>query len=78
RDLHELNLAHEVIDRIDVAHVLIKHLLHRRETRWPGFTTNQDYPERDDEEWLKFVNTRLNPETGDVEIVERPYSQVVS
>jgi adenylylsulfate reductase subunit A len=77
KNLHELMLAHEVIDRIDVSSVLIQHLLHRRETRWPGFTTNRDYPKRNDKEWLKFVNTRLNPDTGVVEVVERPYERAV-
>ncbi len=78
KELHELNLAHEVIDRIDVSLVLIRHLLYRKETRWPGFTTNRDYPERDDVNWQKFVNSRLNRDSGEIEMVERPYEQLVS
>ncbi|MBC7335237.1 MAG: adenylylsulfate reductase, partial [Clostridia bacterium] len=77
RDRHELVKAHEVIDRLDVAEVLVHHLLYRRETRWPGFQTRFDYPERDDAHWLKFVNSRRDPETGRIEMYQRPYRQLV-
>jgi len=72
KDWHELMEAHEVIDRIDVGKALLKHLLYRKETRWPGYQTRLDYPERDDKNWLKFVNSRKNPVTGEIEIIERP------
>ena len=42
-DLHELMNCHEVIDRIDVARVLVKHLQYRKETRWPAYQSNLDY-----------------------------------
>ncbi|MFQ5456279.1 MAG: adenylyl-sulfate reductase subunit alpha [Nitrospirota bacterium] len=77
KDCHELMEAHEVIDRIDVAKVLVRHLMYRKETRWPGFQTRLDYTERDDEQWLKFVNSRKNLETGEIEIFTRPYKQIV-
>ncbi len=76
RDLHELMTAHEVIDRLDVAEVLIHHMLAREETRWPGFTTRSDHPARDDERWLRFVNSRRDPVTGEIRIIERPYEQI--
>lgn len=75
-DLHELMNAHEVIDRVDVSEVLVSHLIHRKETRWPGYQTRLDFPERDDHRWLKFVNSRRDGE-GRVEIIERPYTQHV-
>ncbi len=77
RDLHELMLAHEVLDRIELAEVLIHHLLYRKETRWPGFTKRSDFPEKDDEAWLKFVNSIKNPQTGEIKMIERPYEQIV-
>lgn len=77
QDWHELMEAHEVIDRIDVAQSLVQHLLHRKETRWPGYQTRLDYPERNDSDWLKFVNSKRNPDTGQIEIIERPYVQLV-
>ncbi|HLB95081.1 MAG TPA: adenylylsulfate reductase, partial [Nitrospiria bacterium] len=76
-DLHDLMKVHEVLDRIDVAQVLVEHLLFRRETRWPAYQTRMDYPERDDEHWLKFVNSRRDPKTGVIEMVTRPYEQLV-
>lgn len=76
-DPHELMLAHEVMDRIDVAQALVEHLSYRKETRWPGFTTRCDYPHRDDRRWLKFVNSVRDRTTGAIRIVERPYEQLV-
>jgi len=76
-DLHELMKAHEVIDRVYVAQTLVEHMLFRRETRWPGYCTRTDYPERDDKNWLKFVNSRRDPETGEIKVFTRPYQQIV-
>jgi len=76
-DLHQLMKAHEVIDRIDVAQVLVEHLAFRKETRWPTYHSRTDYPERDDVNWLKFVNSRRNPRTGKIEMLTRPYEQII-
>lgn len=75
-DYHELIQVQEVLDRLDVARVLVEHLLHREETRWPGFQTRLDRPERDDRRWLLFVNSHRDP-GGGIRIVERPYEQLV-
>ena len=75
-DLHELMNCHEVIDRIDIAEVLIHHLLYRKETRWPAYQSRVDYPNRNDRDWLKFINSRVR--NNKVEIMERPYQQLVS
>lgn len=76
RDPHELMLAHEVIDRLDLAECVLLHLMHRKETRWPVFQTRTDYPERDDENWLKFVNSRRTAD-GSLEVIERQYRRIV-
>ncbi len=76
-DLHDLMKVHEVMDRIDVAQVLVEHLSFRRETRWPSYQTRVDFPKRDDENWLKFVNSRRDPQTGTIEMFTRPYEQIV-
>lgn len=76
-DYHELMLAHEVMDRMDVSEVLVNHLLYRKETRWPGYQTRLDYPDRNDEHWLKFVNSKRDIETGEVKVFTRPYEQIV-
>jgi len=77
RDMHELMLVHEVIDRIDVAQVLLEHLLFRKETRWPGYQTRLDYPDRDDSNWLCFVNSKRDRKTGAIEVFKVPYEQIV-
>ena len=77
-DPHQLMLAHEVKDRIDVAETLVHHLLYRKETRWPAFQTRTDYPNRDDKNWLKFVNSKKNTETGEIEVTTRPYKPTIT
>ncbi|MDF2633750.1 MAG: fumarate reductase/succinate dehydrogenase flavoprotein domain protein [Pelosinus sp.] len=68
-DLHELMLIYEVIDRLYVCETLIQHLSARKETRWHSFQENADYPTRDDENWLRFVNSRYSD--GEVKIILR-------
>jgi len=77
-DLHQLMKVHEIIDRVDVAEVLVEHMSYRKETRWPAYHTRTDYPERDDANWLKFVNSRRDVKTGKLEMMTRPYEQIVS
>lgn len=77
-DWHELMEAHEIIDRLDVAEVLVHHLLYREETRWPGWQTRTDYPAKDDARFDGFVNSRYDVKTGRVEMFMRPYVQLVS
>lgn len=72
-DMHELVKAHEVIDRVLVARVLVEHLLYRKETRWRSYQERLDYPERDDERWLTFVNSVYDRQTEQIQIIERPW-----
>lgn len=58
-DLYQLKQIHEVIDRLYVCKVLIRHLAARKETRWRAFQENGDYPHKDDANWRKLVNSRL-------------------
>ncbi|MEW6592804.1 MAG: adenylyl-sulfate reductase subunit alpha [Candidatus Hadarchaeota archaeon] len=76
-NLHELMLAHDLIDRIDVARVLVEHLIFRKETRWPGYQTRLDYTKLDDENWLCFVNSRRDPATGEIKVFKVPYMQML-
>jgi len=72
RNRHELVSCLELIDRFDVAKVLIEHLIYRQETRWPCYQSRVDFPERDDTNWLKFVNSVYNPTDGQLTFIERP------
>ncbi|MFQ5596530.1 MAG: adenylyl-sulfate reductase subunit alpha [Nitrospiria bacterium] len=76
-DLHQLMKAHEIIDRVDVAQVLVEHLSYRKETRWPTYHTRRDYPDRDDVNWLKFVNSVRDPKSGEIQMTTRPYEQII-
>lgn len=66
--------ALECIDRVDVARVLVEHLICRKETRWACYQTRLDYPEKDDSRWLTFVNSIYHAETDEIKMVERPLS----
>ncbi len=70
-DKHELVSCLELIDRFDVAKVLIEHLIYRKETRWPVFQTRTDYPEKDDTNWRGFVNSVYGPVEDRVRIIKR-------
>ena len=75
--LHELMEANETMDRVDVSEAVVHHLKARKETRWTGWQTRSDYPERDDANFDCFVETRRDPETGVVTAFTRPYEQLV-
>jgi len=68
-DFHELMLIHEIIDRLWICRVLIAHLIARQETRWKCYQDNQDFPQRDDGNWLKYVNSRF--QDGKIHILTR-------
>lgn len=69
-DTDDLLHIYELKDRLTVCKVLIAHLLARKETRWPGFGVNTDYPETSEDWQSKFVNSRLSG--GKIEIIYRP------
>ena len=64
--------ALECIDRVDVARILVEHLIYRKETRWACYQTRLDYPNKDDSRWLTFVNSVYNAKTDEIKMVERP------
>ena len=75
---HELMQAHETMDRVDVAEAVVHHLKARKETRWSGWQTRSDYPERDDEHFDCFVESVRDPETGAIRTFTRPYEQILN
>ncbi|MGN0642905.1 MAG: adenylyl-sulfate reductase subunit alpha [Huintestinicola sp.] len=68
-DLHELMFIYELRERLTVCRSLIAHLKARRETRWHSFAENLDHPERDDENFSCYVNSKL--ENGEIKIIKR-------
>lgn len=53
KDTHDLRNAHEVINMVQGAEVQLKTALTRTESR--GTFYREDYPYRDDENWLKWI-----------------------
>ena len=68
-DFQELMYICELKERLTVCKSLIAHLRARKETRWHSFAENLDYPEKDDRNFNKYVNSRL--ENGDIKIIIR-------
>lgn len=76
-DPHELMQALESMDRMDVAEAVVHHLKARKETRWAGWQTRSDYPERDDEHFDCFIESRRDPRSGEITVFTRPYGQLI-
>ncbi|HEV8627113.1 MAG TPA: adenylyl-sulfate reductase subunit alpha [Acidimicrobiia bacterium] len=73
RDLHDLLRCWEIWDRINCAEASMRHMLFREETRWPGYYYRGDFPRIDDENWKCFVNSRLDPKSGEWELQKVPF-----
>lgn len=68
-DFQELMYICELKERLTVCKSVIAHLRARKETRWHSFAENLDYPEKDDKNYNKYVNSRL--ENGEIKIIIR-------
>lgn len=77
KDLHELLRAWENYHRLRTAEVHLRHILFREETRYPGFYYRADYPKLDEDNWHCFVNSRMDPETGEWTMMKRPWVGLV-
>lgn len=68
-DFQELMYICELKERLTVCKSVIAHLRARKETRWHSFAENLDYPEKDDRNFNKYVNSRL--ENGEIKMIIR-------
>ncbi len=68
-DLQEVMYIYELKERLTVCKCVIAHLAARHETRWHSFAENTDYPEKDNVNFRKYVNSRL--ENGQIKIILR-------
>lgn len=78
RDRHELLRCWELRDRVWCAEAHLRHILYRKETRWPGYYYRGDYPKLDDENWHCFVNSRYDAATGEWELATVPHHSIVA
>jgi adenylylsulfate reductase, subunit A len=77
RNMHELLRCWELVHRTWTAEAHVRHMLHRKETRWPGYYYRTDYPDVDDTNWRKFVNSKYDPASNTWEMGTKPYIQIV-
>lgn len=68
-DFQELMYIYELRERLIICRSVIAHLKARHETRWHSFAENLNYPEKDDVNWRKYVNSRA--ENGEIKIILR-------
>ena len=76
RNHHELMRCWELVHRAWVGEAHMRHLLHRQETRWPGYYYRSDHPDLDDKNWRLFVNSKFTQESGEWSVFTRPYHQI--
>jgi len=76
-NLHELMRAWENVHRMYQAEAHVRTVLYREESRWPGYYFRSDFPAMDEENWHCFVNCRLDPATGEWEMLKRPILHIV-
>ena len=72
-DFQELMYIYELKERLTVCRSVIAHLKARKETRWHSFEENLDYPNKDEKNFNKYVNSRL--ENGEIKIIIRDLVQ---
>ncbi len=79
-DWHELGRAVETGFILDCAEMNARSALERKETRWGemGGHCRSDFPERDDENWLKHVLVRIDPETGEMTVLTSPVKRTIT
>ncbi|MBQ8194876.1 MAG: adenylyl-sulfate reductase subunit alpha [Oscillospiraceae bacterium] len=72
-DFQELMYIYELRERLTICRSVIAHLRARHETRWHSFAENLDHPEKDDINWRKYVNSRM--ENGEIKIILRDLTE---
>ena len=78
RNRHELMRCWEVVHRTWVGESHLRHLLYRKETRWPGYYYRSDYPDLDDANWRVFVNSTFNAAKNTWELQTKPYKNIIT
>ena len=63
--------------RIFTAEAHLRHILFREETRYPGFFYRADFPQLDEANWKCFVNSKINPKTGEWTCFKVPHKDLV-
>jgi len=76
-DLHELMRAWEIIHRLYTVEAHLRHIQFRKETRYPGFYYQADYPGQDDANWFCFVNSTYDKVKNEWSLKKVPYIKII-
>ncbi len=76
-DLHELMRAWEIYHRIWTVESHLRHIQFRKETRYPGFYYQADYPKQDDKNWFCFTNSKFDPKAQKWDVFKRDYIKII-
>ncbi len=76
-DLHELMRCWEIFHRIWTVESHLRHIQFRKETRYPGFYYQSDYPGQDDANWFCFTNSKYDPKAAKWEMMKRDYIKII-
>ena len=76
-DLHELMRAWEIYHRIWTVEAHLRHIQFRKETRYPGFYYQADYPGQDDKNWFCFVNSKFDPAKKEWSVFKKDYIKII-
>ncbi len=76
-DLHELMRAWEIYHRIWTVESHLRHIQYRKETRYPGFYYQADYPKQDDANWFCFTNSKFDPKAQKWDVFKKDYIKII-
>ena len=76
-DVHELMRCWEIEHRIWTVEAHLRHIQYRKETRYPGFYYQCDYPGQDDENWFCFVNSKYDVKAKTWEMIKKDYIKII-
>ena len=77
-DLHELMRCWEIFHRIWTVESHLRHIQYRKETRYPGFYYQSDYPGQDDENWFCFTNSKYDAKADKWECFKKDYIKIIA
>jgi len=63
--------------RIWTVEAHLRHIQFRKETRYPGFYYQADYPGQDDENWFCFVNSKYDVKAKTWEMIKKDYIKII-
>ncbi|MCJ7830884.1 MAG: adenylylsulfate reductase subunit alpha, partial [Desulfobacterales bacterium] len=76
-DLHELMRAWEIYHRIWTVESHLRHIQFRKETRYPGFYYQADFPGQDDANWFCFTNSKFDPKAQKWDTFKKDYVKII-